>query len=138
MTYWQLISGKISLIFLWGNSLTLTLSEVIFLAVWGVCVLFIYTISLSIHCVSREGLTLLESNQQICDFYKWVIFKKQSHFGPQSKFLYDSLLEIHDGEDLWQWPRVEIRLNTFPRSTIPQKQFIIIIIIIIQLASLCT
>ena len=39
--------------------------------------------------------------------------------------------EICDGEDLWQWSRLEIRLNAFRRSTIPQKQFIIIIIIII-------
>ena len=39
------------------------------------------------------------------------------------------VLEIHDGEDLWLWSRREIRLNTFCRSTIPQKQFIIIIII---------
>ena len=38
---------------------------------------------------------------------------------------------IRDGEDLWQWPRLEIRLNAFRRSTIPQKQLIIIIIIII-------
>ena len=35
--------------------------------------------------------------------------------------------EIRDDEDLWQWSRLEIRLNTFRRSTIPQKQFIIII-----------
>ena len=35
--------------------------------------------------------------------------------------------EIRDGEDLWQWSRLEIRLNTFRRSTIPQKQFIVII-----------
>ena len=39
--------------------------------------------------------------------------------------------EIRDGGDLWQWPRLEIRLNVFRRSTMPQKQFIIIIIIII-------
>ena len=38
------------------------------------------------------------------------------------------VLEIRDGEDLWQWSRLEIRLNAFRRSTIPQKQFIIIII----------
>ena len=38
--------------------------------------------------------------------------------------------EIRDGEDLWRWPRLEIRLNAFRRSTIPQKQFIITIIII--------
>ena len=35
--------------------------------------------------------------------------------------------EIRDGEGLWQWSRLEIRLNAF-RSTIPQKQFIIIIV----------
>ena len=29
--------------------------------------------------------------------------------------------EIRDGEDLWQWSRLEIRLNSFRRSTIPQK-----------------
>ena len=37
--------------------------------------------------------------------------------------------EIRDGEDLWQWSQLEIRLNAFHRLTIPQKQFIIIIII---------
>ena len=35
--------------------------------------------------------------------------------------------EIRDGEDLWQWSQLEIRLNAFRQSTIPQKQFIIII-----------
>ena len=40
------------------------------------------------------------------------------------------LSEIRDGEDLWQWSRVEIRLDAFPRSTIPQNQFIIFIFII--------
>ena len=38
--------------------------------------------------------------------------------------------EIRDGEDLWQWSRLEVRLNVFCWSTIPQKQFIIIFIII--------
>ena len=42
------------------------------------------------------------------------IFLNQKTFG-----------EIRDGEDLWQWSWLEIRLNTFLRSTIPQKQFII-------------
>ena len=41
------------------------------------------------------------------------------------------VLEIPDGEDLSQWSRLEIRLNTFPRSTTPQKQFIIMIILIV-------
>ena len=31
------------------------------------------------------------------------------------------LSEIRDGEDLWQWPRLEIRLNAFRPSTIPQN-----------------
>ena len=39
--------------------------------------------------------------------------------------------EICDGEDFWQLSRLKIRLNNFRRSTIPQKQFIFIIIIII-------
>ena len=43
--------------------------------------------------------------------------------------------EIRDGEDLWQWSPLEIRLITFRRSTIPQKQFIIIFIIIKHLMS---
>ena len=36
--------------------------------------------------------------------------------------------EIRDGEDLWQWYRLEVKLNAFRRSTIPQRQFVIIII----------
>ena len=35
------------------------------------CVLFIYTICISILCVSQEGVSLVESNQQICDFYRF-------------------------------------------------------------------
>ena len=35
------------------------------------------------------------------------------------------VLEIWDDEDLWQWYRLEIRMNAFRRSTIPRKQFII-------------
>ena len=31
------------------------------------------------------------------------------------------VLEIYDDEILWQWPRLEIRLNTFRRSNIPQN-----------------
>ena len=45
--------------------------------------------------------------------------------------------EICDGEDLWQWSRLEIRLNAFRRSTIPQKQFLIFIIIIIIIIKHC-
>ena len=35
-----------------------------------------------------------------------------------------SVSEIHDVEDLWQRSWLEIRLNAFCQSTIPQKQFI--------------
>ena len=31
--------------------------------------------------------------------------------------------ENRDGEDLWQWSQLEIKLNAFRRSTIPKKQF---------------
>ena len=30
--------------------------------------------------------------------------------------------KIRNGEDLWQWPQLEIRLITFCQPTIPQKQ----------------
>ena len=36
------------------------------------------------------------------------------------------LSEIPDGEELWQWSRLEVRLNSIHRSIIPQKQFIIV------------
>ena len=39
-----------------------------------VCVLFIYTISISIICASQEELSLIASNEQIYDFHNWVIF----------------------------------------------------------------
>ena len=42
-----------------------------------VWVFLIYTISNSILCVLQEELRLIESNQQIYDFYKKVIFEKQ-------------------------------------------------------------
>ena len=34
------------------------------------------------------------------------------------------MLEIRDGEDLWQWPPMEIRLKCFRQSTIPQSNSI--------------
>ena len=47
------------------------------------------------------------------------------------RILNSGLSEIRDGEDLWELSWLEIRLITFGQSTIPQKQFIIIIIMII-------
>ena len=73
-------------------------------------------------------------------FWEWmwgcgvvVITTAQDHSTkPELRFCAGSypargVSEIRDGEDLWQWSRLEIRLNAFRRSTIPQKQFIIII-----------
>ena len=37
--------------------------------------------------------------------------------------------QLRNGEDLWQWSRLKIRLGAFRQSTIPQKQFIFNIII---------
>ena len=42
-------------------------------------VFFLYTVSISILCVLWEEPSLIESSQQICDFYKSVTFKKQRH-----------------------------------------------------------
>ena len=56
-----------------------------------------------------------------------VITTAQLHSAkPELRFCAGSngVSEIRDGEDLWQWSRLEIRLNAFRRSTIPQKQFI--------------
>ena len=58
-----------------------------------------------------------------------VITTAQVHLSkPELRFYADSnpaygVLEIRDGKDLWQWSRLEIKLNAFRRSTIPQKQF---------------
>ena len=50
-----------------------------------VYVLFGYTISIgtsaSIICVSQEDLSVIASNQNICDFYERVIFEKKRHVG---------------------------------------------------------
>ena len=60
-------------------------------AVFAVCML-IYTISISILCVS-QGLHLVESNPKIHDIYQTVIFEKQRQCWPlQSKFLYQQLI----------------------------------------------
>ena len=48
-----------------------------------------------------------------------------------------SMSEIRDGGDLWQWSLLEIRLNNFLQSTIPQKQFIIIFITLSFIGLIC-
>ena len=86
-------------------------------------------------------LDCIESSMtEMSTIYQWrrgpvVITTAQFHSTkPELRFCARSnptggVSEIREGEDLWQWSQLEIRLNTFLRSTIPQKQFIIIIII---------
>ena len=80
----------------------------------------------------NESLTFQTWNRGVV-----VITTAQIHLiKPELRFCAGSshvcgVSEIRDHEDLWQWFRLEIRLNAFRRSTIPQKQFFIIIIIII-------
>ena len=50
---------------------------------FGVCVLFIYTILISIICVSQEEPSLIASNEQIDTFYKCVVFKYKRYYGQQ-------------------------------------------------------
>ena len=40
------------------------------------CFFLIYYISISILCISQKGLTFIESNQQICDFYENKVIQK--------------------------------------------------------------
>ena len=56
----------------------------------------------------------------------WLSRKLESDSARVQNLLAACVLDIYDGEDLWQWSRLEIRLNAFRRATIPQKQFIII------------
>ena len=74
----------VSLIFILTNPFKYYLS----VSVWRVYVcmgvfvcLFIYTISISIFCVSQEEPILVASNQQIYDFYERIIFEKKRHCG---------------------------------------------------------
>ena len=64
-------------------SYLVTLSSVIFLWVFGVFVLCLFAPFLSVFiCVSQEEPSLIAaSNQQIYDFYKWIIFEKKRHCG---------------------------------------------------------
>ena len=69
-----ILKRKVSLIFILINPFQCYLSECLVC----VCVLSICNISISIVCFSREELTLIESNQQIHDFCKRVIYKAKA------------------------------------------------------------
>ena len=71
---------------------------------------------------------------QLKTFFSWccgvlVITTAQLHTTkPELRFCAGSnpargMSEICNGEDLWQWSLLEIRLNAFHLSTIPQEQF---------------
>ena len=53
----------------------------------------------------------------------------QNSGSAQVQILHFGRPKIRDGEDLWPWSRLEIRINVFRPSDIPQKQFNIMIII---------
>ena len=55
------------------------------LSVWCACVFSLFATFLSVFFVFHWKNFSYESNQQIYEFYKWLIFEKQSHF--DSKFL---------------------------------------------------
>ena len=63
----------------------------IFSSVCGMCFAHLHHFH-QYSLISREGLCLLESNQQICDFYSWIIFEKQRHCEPQSKLFYQQVI----------------------------------------------
>ena len=46
------------------------------------CSFTLYTISISLLCVSREGLSLFQSNRRLYGSCKWVTFEKQRHCRP--------------------------------------------------------
>lgn len=67
--FWQNreYSNKGGIIYFHTNSNS---SNVIFVFVWCLCYMLIYIISISVLCVSQEGLCIIASNQQIYNFCK--------------------------------------------------------------------
>ena len=98
-------------------------------------------LSVAKNCLRPESAPL---NQNVARYiFLWrrgvvVITTAQLHSTkPELRFCPGSnpargVLNIRDGDDLWQWSWLEIMLNTFRWSTISQKQFIIIINIIFK------
>ena len=108
------------------------LDDVQYKCVWSPSLRLIHKSSCSIFILTM--LTILT----IFILTKWchrvvIINTAQLHSAkPELRFWAGSnpargVSEIPVGEDLWQWFRLEIRLNAFRRSTIPQKQFIMMI-----------
>ena len=71
-------------------------------------------------------LYIWEIFDELVTFHRYSIFIN----GPNRDSCYQKTFIIHVGENLRQRSRLEIRLKSLCWSTIPQKQFIIIIIII--------
>ena len=109
--------------------------------------LWIIRKTLSCNCFNHLGAISLTQSKKI-QKVQWrrgvlVITIAQIHSTKlQLMFCADSNLlhgvsDIRYREDFWQWSRLKIRLNAFCRSIIPQKQFIIIIIIIDHIMLKC-
>ena len=87
--------------------------------------LFQWFINLLVKCLQEEEVAPWCSGYHYCT----TSFNKTST-QVLRRFPARGVLEIWVGEDLWQWSRLEMRLNAFRLSTIPQKQFIIIIMVL--------
>ena len=90
--------------------------------------------------IEDEGLQLYQKRDSSTNVFLWILWNfylwnsSERVLHDHVKIIFNSargVSKIHDGEDLWQWSRLEIRLNAFCWSTMLQRQFIIIIIIII-------
>ena len=89
------------------------------------------------YCLLWFCISILESTNffSICSKHLWcrgllAISTVKLHWNkPELRFCAGSnhacsVSEIRDGEDIWQGSRLELRLSSFRRSTIQQKQFI--------------
>ena len=90
--------------------------------------------------MSYKTVGIIYCHGTMVQFTSWhcsvVVITSAQLYSPRPKFKFYAVLnpargvlEIRNGENLWQWPLLEVRLNAFCRSTKQQKQVIIIIFI---------
>ena len=101
---------------------------------WGQCLLHIFDILSVVMMIMMMMMMMMMMMVPWCRGVVIITTAQLHSTKPELRFCAGSspargMSEIRDGDDLWQWFRLEIRLNAFCQSTIPQKQFIIIIII---------
>ena len=104
---------------------------------WGQCLLHIFDILNVVMMIMMMMMMMMMMMVPWCRGVVIITTAQLHSTKPELRFCAGSspargMSEIRNGDDLWQWFRLEIRLNAFCQSTIPQKQFIIIIIIIMK------